>query len=79
MSATKTITCWWSPSPRGCACIRLPYKYGRDNLAHVQGDDRPGIVHRLDMDTSGLMMCAKDDECGNRLQELIRKHDVDRR
>ena len=57
----------------------LVYRYGRDNLAHVQGDDRPGIVHRLDMETSGLMMCAKDDTVGNALQDMIRLRTVDRR
>lgn len=57
----------------------LIYKYGRENLAHIQGDDRPGIVHRLDMETSGLMMCAKDDETGNALQDMIRLRTVDRR
>ncbi len=57
----------------------LVYRYGRDNLAHVQGDDRPGIVHRLDMETSGLMMCAKDDEVGCALQDMIRLRAVDRR
>ena len=57
----------------------LIYRYGHDGLAHVQGDDRPGIVHRLDMETSGLMMCAKDDEVGNALQDMIRLREVDRR
>ena len=57
----------------------LIYRYGHDNLAHVQGDDRPGIVHRLDMETSGLMMCAKDDAVGNALQDMIRLRAVDRR
>lgn len=57
----------------------LIYRYGHENLAHVQGDDRPGIVHRLDGDTSGLMLCAKDDEVGNQLQEAIRLKNVDRR
>ena len=32
---------------------------GTGNLAEVQGEDRPGIVHRLDRDTSGLMLAAK--------------------
>ncbi|WP_283171337.1 RluA family pseudouridine synthase [Curtanaerobium respiraculi] len=69
-----------APNHYGSTLVNaLVFRYGRDNLAHVQGDDRPGIVHRLDMDTSGLMMCAKDDDCGNALQELIRVHDVDRR
>lgn len=57
----------------------LIYHYGRDNLAHIQGDDRPGIVHRLDMDTSGLLICAKDDQVGLKLQEDIRERNVDRR
>ena len=34
---------------------------GIEHLGMLQGDDRPGIVHRLDMDTSGLMLAAKDD------------------
>ena len=57
----------------------LIYRYGHEGLAHVQGDDRPGIVHRLDGETSGLMLCAKDDEAGFALQEAIRRKDVDRR
>lgn len=57
----------------------LVYRYGHEGLAHVQGDDRPGIVHRLDMETSGLMMCAKDDAVGNALQDMIRLRTVDRR
>lgn len=57
----------------------LIYRYGHDNLAHVQGDDRPGVVHRLDMETSGLMMCAKDDAVGFELQDMIRLREVDRR
>ncbi|MGI6536301.1 MAG: RluA family pseudouridine synthase [Eggerthellaceae bacterium] len=57
----------------------LIYRYGHEGLAHVQGDDRPGIVHRLDGETSGLMLCAKDDDAGFALQEAIRRKDVDRR
>ena len=33
-----------------------------DNLSSVGGDNRPGIVHRLDRDTSGLLIVAKDDK-----------------
>ena len=45
------------------------------------GEDpvRPGIVHRLDKDTSGLMIVARDDEAHRRLAELIRRREVDRR
>ena len=52
---------------------------GDDHLGHLQGDDRPGIVHRLDMDTSGLMVAAKDDESQKALQDLIRLRALDRR
>ena len=52
---------------------------GYDRLGHLQGDDRPGIVHRLDMDTTGLMLAAKDDETQRALQDLIRLRVLDRR
>jgi 23S rRNA pseudouridine1911/1915/1917 synthase len=41
--------------------------------------DRPGIVHRLDRDTSGLLVVARSDEAYTRLQELIRRRLVERR
>ena len=37
--------------------------YYTNNLSSVGGDFRPGIVHRLDKDTSGLMIVAKDNKC----------------
>jgi 23S rRNA pseudouridine1911/1915/1917 synthase len=50
-----------------------------DDLGTLQGDDRPGIVHRLDKDTSGLMMVAKSDEAQIALQEAIKIRSIDRR
>jgi 23S rRNA pseudouridine1911/1915/1917 synthase len=50
-------------------------------LAHdVAGGDeeRPGIVHRLDRDTSGLMVVARSEEAHARLQALVRAHELDR-
>jgi 23S rRNA pseudouridine1911/1915/1917 synthase len=41
--------------------------------------DRPGIVHRLDAGTSGLMVVAKDRAAFDGLVALFRRHDVDRR
>ncbi len=52
---------------------------GYEHLGMLQGEDRPGIVHRLDMDTSGLMLAAKDDETQRALQNLIRMRVLDRR
>lgn len=53
---------------------------GIEHLCNLQGeDDRPGIVHRLDKNTSGLMLAAKTNEAGSRLMEALREHRVDRR
>ncbi|MBP3892878.1 MAG: RluA family pseudouridine synthase [Atopobiaceae bacterium] len=52
---------------------------GPEHLGMLQGEDRPGIVHRLDMDTSGLMLAAKDDGTQQALQDLIRLRTLDRR
>jgi 23S rRNA pseudouridine1911/1915/1917 synthase len=48
-------------------------------LSTLGGPDRPGIVHRLDAGTSGLMVVAKNDATHEALAELFRMHDVDRR
>ena len=50
-----------------------------EELGGLQGEERPGIVHRLDKDTSGLMLVAKDDDVQRALQEQIRQRLVDRR
>lgn len=52
---------------------------GYGHLGMLQGEERPGIVHRLDMDTSGLMVAAKDDATQKALQDLIRMRVLDRR
>ncbi len=46
--------------PSGTLVNALLYHCG-DTLSGIGGVSRPGIVHRLDMDTSGLMLCAKND------------------
>ena len=48
-------------------------------LSTAGGPDRPGIVHRLDAGTSGLMLVAKDDETHAALAAMFRHHDVERR
>jgi 23S rRNA pseudouridine1911/1915/1917 synthase len=44
-----------------------------------EDEERPGIVHRLDRDTSGLLVVARTDEAFARLQELVREHALERR
>lgn len=55
-------------------------RYGEDGLCVCQGNEaRPGIIHRLDAFTTGLMICAKTNEAGNALIEQIKNREVDRR
>ena len=56
----------------------LLYRYGYDGLSHIGGDDRPGIVHRLDKDTTGLMVIAKNNESYKYLKSLFEKRLVDK-
>lgn len=52
------------------------FKYGYDGLSHIGGEDRPGIVHRLDKDTTGLMVIAKNNESYRYLKELFETRQV---
>jgi 23S rRNA pseudouridine1911/1915/1917 synthase len=48
-------------------------------LSGLGGEDRPGIVHRLDAGTSGLMVVARDDATHAALADMFRRHQIDRR
>ena len=49
-----------------------------DNLSGIGGEIRPGIVHRIDKDTSGLLLVAKNDHAHVSLSDQIRAHSVHR-
>jgi len=53
--------------------------YHSNKLASVGGPLRPGVVHRLDKDTSGVMVVALDDAAYYGLVEQFRKRTIDRR
>ncbi len=50
--------------------------YHTNNLSKVNTNIRPGIVHRIDADTSGLLLVAKNDKSHNILAEAIQKKEV---
>ena len=50
--------------------------YHCNHLSSVNGDIRPGIVHRIDSDTSGLLLVAKNDEVHNDLAKQISEKTV---
>ncbi|MDI7773774.1 RluA family pseudouridine synthase [Asticcacaulis sp. EMRT-3] len=64
-------------TPDGTLVNALLFHCG-DSLSGIGGVVRPGIVHRLDKDTSGILVAAKTDIAHRALSELFARHDIDR-
>lgn len=62
--------------PGGTLVNALLFKF--KGLSDINGDIRPGIVHRIDKDTSGLLVVAKNNETHAALAELLKEHKVNR-
>jgi 23S rRNA pseudouridine1911/1915/1917 synthase len=52
--------------------------YYTANLSNINGDVRPGIVHRIDKDTSGLMIVAKNNKTHELLSDMLSRHEIKR-
>ncbi len=63
-------------NPDGTLVNALLYHFGQ--LSHVGGADRPGIVHRIDKDTSGLLVVSKNDTAHERLAAQFADHSAHR-
>ena len=50
----------------------------KDSLSGIGGEIRPGIVHRLDKDTSGAIIVAKNDKAHINMSEQIKNHEVEK-
>ncbi|MDR0772401.1 MAG: hypothetical protein LBF15_05240 [Candidatus Peribacteria bacterium] len=48
------------------------------NVPSIRGVDRPGIVHRLDKDTSGLLLVAKTDYMMDYLADIIKNRNIEK-
>mgnify|MGYP001007937691 CR=1 FL=1 len=53
--------------------------HSKDNLSNINNANRPGIVHRLDKETSGLMVVAKNNETHLNLAEQFKEHSISRK
>ena len=51
----------------------------RDNLSGINGIARPGIVHRIDMDTTGSLLICKNDAAHQSLAEQLKEHRITRK
>ena len=63
--------------PDGTLVNALMYHCG-DSLSGINGELRPGIVHRIDRDTSGLIIAAKNDKAHLALAEQLQDHSLAR-
>lgn len=50
----------------------------KDSLSGINGEIRPGIVHRIDMDTTGSLIVCKNDETHINIAQQIKEHSVNR-
>ena len=64
-------------SPSGTLVNALLY-HCADSLSGIGGEKRPGIVHRIDKDTTGLLVVAKNDKAHHALADQFAAHSVER-
>ena len=51
----------------------------KDDLSGINGVMRPGIVHRIDMDTTGILIVCKNDMAHNCIAEQLKEHSIQRK
>ncbi|MBQ5918749.1 MAG: RluA family pseudouridine synthase [Lachnospiraceae bacterium] len=51
----------------------------KDKLSGINGELRPGIVHRIDMDTTGLLVICKNDKAHNFIADQLKEHSITRK
>lgn len=69
------------PAPghyQGTLVNALMYYFG-DNLSGINGVMRPGIVHRIDKDTTGLLIVCKNDKAHRNIAEQLAEHSITRK
>ncbi|MBI3910836.1 MAG: RluA family pseudouridine synthase [Armatimonadetes bacterium] len=68
-----------APGAPAGTLVHAVLAHAGEELAGIGGEERPGIVHRLDRDTSGLMVIAKTELAYRSLQRQIQERTVERR
>ncbi|MEM1129357.1 MAG: RluA family pseudouridine synthase [Pseudomonadota bacterium] len=68
-----------APGARSGTLVNALMAHCGDQLSGVGGERRPGIVHRIDKDTSGLLVAAKNDRAHHGLARQFEQHTVTRR
>ncbi|RPI81330.1 MAG: RluA family pseudouridine synthase [Planctomycetaceae bacterium] len=61
---------------RSTGTLAAALQFHFDRLSTIAGEERPGIVHRLDRDTTGVIVVAKDNQVHHRLSEQFEQREV---
>jgi len=78
INKAKSMTVHPAPGSKHGTLVNAILAHGAE-LSGIGGVERPGIVHRLDKDTSGLLVVAKSDLAHSSLQEQIQSRGAERR
>jgi 23S rRNA pseudouridine1911/1915/1917 synthase len=68
-----------APGNRTGTLVNALLNYAKNNLSNINNDNRPGIVHRLDKETSGLMVIAKNNDSHLHLSKQFKDHSITRK
>ena len=77
--ARRASSCIRRPARRDGTLVNALLHHCGDSLSGVGGEVRPGIVHRIDKDTSGLLVAAKNDAAHQGLAAQFAAHTLERR
>ncbi|MHB1453642.1 MAG: RluA family pseudouridine synthase [Saccharofermentanales bacterium] len=67
-----------APGHRDGTLVNALLFHYKDNLSDLNGTFRPGIVHRIDKDTSGLLLVVKKNEIHGKISDAISRHEIRR-
>ena len=68
-----------APGNENNTLVNALLHYTKNNLSLINGENRPGIVHRLDKETSGLLVIAKKDSIHKNLAKQFKEHSIERK
>ena len=68
-----------APGNQNGTLVHALLKHANDKLSSINNNNRPGIVHRLDKDTSGLIIIAKDNFTHLHLSDQFKNHSISRK
>ena len=78
VNKSKGLVVHPAPGHSGDTLVNGLLAHCKDSLSGINGEKRPGIVHRIDKDTSGLLVVAKNDLAHQGLSAQFETHSIDR-